>query len=135
MKDWNQDGEINAKDDAVFHMLIKDSEKKRQHESTSTRKRKTSIPAIIAVLYLAAWISGGHSDQWVYRISCSDLRDCAWLCSFQLDLKRIRGGNMREFDLNIEQILESWEIYHAVREMIANALDEQVLSKQKTFKL
>lgn len=34
----------------------------------------------------------------------------------------------RNFDLNIEKILEGWEIKHAVRELIANALDEQVLS-------
>jgi hypothetical protein len=35
----------------------------------------------------------------------------------------------RNFDLNIEKILEGWEVKHAVREVIANALDEQVLSK------
>lgn len=35
---------------------------------------------------------------------------------------------MRYFDLNIEKILEGWELRHAVRELIANALDEQVLS-------
>ena len=29
----------------------------------------------------------------------------------------------KEFDLNIEKILENWEVYHAVREIIANALD------------
>jgi hypothetical protein len=34
----------------------------------------------------------------------------------------------RNFDLNIEKILEGWEVKHAVRELIANALDEQVLS-------
>lgn len=37
----------------------------------------------------------------------------------------------REFDLNIEKILESWETYHAIREIIANALDEQILTKTK----
>ena len=35
---------------------------------------------------------------------------------------------MKEFDLNIGKILEDWEIYHAVREIIANALDEQLLT-------
>jgi len=35
----------------------------------------------------------------------------------------------RNFDLNIEKILEGWETCHAVREVIANALDEQVLSR------
>ena len=34
----------------------------------------------------------------------------------------------REFDLNIEKILENWEIHHAVREIIANALDEQIIT-------
>lgn len=34
----------------------------------------------------------------------------------------------KEFDLNIEKILENWEVYHAVREVIANALDEQKLT-------
>lgn len=32
------------------------------------------------------------------------------------------------FDLNIEKILEAWDNAHAVRELIANALDEQALS-------
>ena len=32
------------------------------------------------------------------------------------------------FDLNIEQVLEAWEPEHAVREIIANALDEQILT-------
>ena len=27
------------------------------------------------------------------------------------------------FDLNIEDVLENWEPYHAIREVIANALD------------
>ena len=34
----------------------------------------------------------------------------------------------KSFDLNIEKILENWQVRHAVREVIANALDEQVLS-------
>ena len=37
----------------------------------------------------------------------------------------------REFDLNIEKILESWEVFHAVREIIANALDEQIITQTK----
>jgi hypothetical protein len=36
---------------------------------------------------------------------------------------------VRLFDLNIERILESWDNTHAVRELISNALDEQVLSR------
>ena len=34
----------------------------------------------------------------------------------------------KTFDLNIEKILENWETRHAVREVIANALDEQALT-------
>lgn len=34
----------------------------------------------------------------------------------------------RYFDLNIEQVLENWEVCHAVREIIANALDETTLT-------
>jgi hypothetical protein len=33
------------------------------------------------------------------------------------------------FDLNIEEVLENWELHHALREIIANALDEHVLSR------
>jgi DNA gyrase/topoisomerase IV subunit B len=36
--------------------------------------------------------------------------------------------DIREFDLNIERVLESWTIAHAIREVIANALDEATLS-------
>lgn len=36
---------------------------------------------------------------------------------------------IRAFDLNIEEVLENWEVEHALREVIANALDEQVISK------
>ncbi len=38
-------------------------------------------------------------------------------------------GSDRLFDLNIEKILEAWDNTHAARELIANALDEQVLSE------
>ncbi|SRR5579875_24535 len=41
----------------------------------------------------------------------------------------------RKFDLNIEEVLEDWEIYHAVREIIANALDEQALTKTKEIQV
>jgi hypothetical protein len=34
----------------------------------------------------------------------------------------------REFDLNIERVLENWTVPHALREVIANALDEQALT-------
>jgi hypothetical protein len=42
---------------------------------------------------------------------------------------------IRNFDLNIEKILEGWETCHAVREIIANALDEQVLSKTEDVQI
>ena len=35
---------------------------------------------------------------------------------------------IRKFDLNIERVLEHWTIAHAIREIIANALDEQALT-------
>lgn len=39
------------------------------------------------------------------------------------------------FDLNIEKMLEHWEAEHALREIIANALDEQILTKTKPIKI
>lgn len=33
------------------------------------------------------------------------------------------------FDLNTEEVFENWEVEHAIREIIANALDEQVISQ------
>ena len=32
---------------------------------------------------------------------------------------------VRLFDLNIEEVLDNWEVSHAIREVISNALDEQ----------
>lgn len=37
----------------------------------------------------------------------------------------------KKFDLNIEKVLEDWEVYHALREVIANAIDEQLLTRTK----
>ena len=42
---------------------------------------------------------------------------------------------MRKFDLNIESILENWDLYHAIRELIANALDEQQLSNTSDIEI
>ena len=42
---------------------------------------------------------------------------------------------MKEFDLNIGKILEDWEIHHAVREIIANALDEQILTNTAEIRI
>ena len=41
----------------------------------------------------------------------------------------------RKFDLNIEKILEGWEVCHAIREIIANAIDEQVLTDTKQVEI
>lgn len=41
----------------------------------------------------------------------------------------------RLFDLNIEQVLENWETEHALREIIANALDEQILTQTNPIKI
>lgn len=40
-----------------------------------------------------------------------------------------------KFDLNIQNILQGWEIKDAVREVIANALDEQFLSKTEPIQI
>jgi hypothetical protein len=37
-------------------------------------------------------------------------------------------AEQRLFDLNIEKILEAWDNGHAVRELIANALDDDMRS-------
>ena len=37
----------------------------------------------------------------------------------------------RAFDLNIEEVMENWEVEHALREVIANALDERLMSRSK----
>ena len=42
---------------------------------------------------------------------------------------------MRRFDLNIEKVLEDWETYHAVREVVANALDEELLTKTRDIEI
>lgn len=42
---------------------------------------------------------------------------------------------MKEFDLNIETVLENWNVSHALREIIANALDEQVMTNSKEIEL
>jgi hypothetical protein len=35
---------------------------------------------------------------------------------------------MKNFDLNIDKILDNWEVPHAIRELIANAIDESILT-------
>lgn len=38
------------------------------------------------------------------------------------------SGQVRKFDLNMQEVLESWAVADAIREVIANALDEQALT-------
>jgi hypothetical protein len=45
------------------------------------------------------------------------------------------GDQVRQFDLNIERVLEHWTVPHALRELIANALDEQALTKTSDPKI
>lgn len=42
---------------------------------------------------------------------------------------------VKKFDLNIERILDNWEVYHALREIIANALDEQTITNSQPIKI
>lgn len=39
------------------------------------------------------------------------------------------------FDLNIEKVLEDWEVYHAIREIMANAMDEQLPTQTKEIEI
>src|SRR5258708_24486559 len=49
--------------------------------------------------------------------------------AFRAMVKYLGGPVMtREFDLNIERVLENWTVPHALREVIANALDGQALT-------
>ena len=45
------------------------------------------------------------------------------------------NNSISEFDLNIEKILENWEVYHAIREIISNALYEQILTATKEIEI
>jgi len=38
-------------------------------------------------------------------------------------------SGVKLFDLNIKRVLENWEVHHAIREIIANALDERFISQ------
>lgn len=50
-------------------------------------------------------------------------------------LRKIEENETQEFDLNIEKILENWEVHHAIREIISNAIDEQVLTNTEDIKI
>lgn len=42
---------------------------------------------------------------------------------------------MKKFDLNIEKILENWEVCHALREVISNALDEKIITNTDNIEI
>jgi hypothetical protein len=42
---------------------------------------------------------------------------------------------MKQFDLNIDKILEDWDLSDAIRELIANAIDEAMLTKTRAPEL
>lgn len=48
---------------------------------------------------------------------------------------KINNDNEKYFDLNIGKILENWKIEDAIRELIANAIDEQILSSSKEIEI
>lgn len=41
----------------------------------------------------------------------------------------------KKFDLNVEKILENWEVFDGIREIIANAIDEEVLSRTDSVRI
>jgi DNA gyrase/topoisomerase IV subunit B len=46
------------------------------------------------------------------------------------------GGMLeKKFDLNVEKILENWEIFDGIREVIANAIDEEIITKTEKIKI
>lgn len=65
-----------------------------------------------------------NSNEWI-----SDLADISKDTNVQTDF--VMGNGEKKFDLNIEKILDNWDVFHAIREIIANALDEQILTKTK----
>jgi DNA gyrase/topoisomerase IV subunit B len=42
---------------------------------------------------------------------------------------------MKKFDLNIENFFENWETFHTIRELIANAIDEQLLTNTREVEI
>jgi|SRR5215510_4245780 len=42
---------------------------------------------------------------------------------------------MRKFDLNVEKVLEDWETADAIREIVSNAIDEEILSCSAKIKI
>jgi hypothetical protein len=53
----------------------------------------------------------------------------------KLNIPQEVKDNAKKFDLNIQRLLDSWEIHHALREIIANALDEQKLTSSNDIEI
>ncbi len=51
------------------------------------------------------------------------------------EMSTMSAADAKPFDLNIEKILEDWEVHHGLREVIANALDEQLLTNTKDIEI
>ena len=66
--------------------------------------------------------------------SCSDTRARPNAQKASMVAGESRSGH-RKFDLNIEEVLEDWEVHHAIREIIANAIDEHVLTGTEDIKI
>jgi hypothetical protein len=45
------------------------------------------------------------------------------------------SDNSGLFDLNVEKVLSDWQVYHAIREIISNALDESILTNKKDIEI
>lgn len=54
---------------------------------------------------------------------------------YNVDINLMRSQIMRYFDLNIEKVLESWTNADAIREIIANALDEKRLTNTEDISI
>ncbi len=42
-------------------------------------------------------------------------------------------SNAKKFGLNIEQILEDWELYEAIRDIVFNSIDEEIWTNTETI--
>ena len=82
-----------------------------------------------------------HNQQWKFKAIGQGYNNglSALAKNFGVDIsdeaENAVNITQKKFDLNIEKILENWEIYHAVREIIANALDEQLLTNTRDIEI
>jgi len=82
-----------------------------------------------------------HNQQWKFKAIGQGYNNglAALAKNFGVDISDEAENTVnitqKKFDLNIEKILENWETYHAVREIIANALDEQLLTNTRDIEI